>query len=73
MTKKQAALRIMQHNLTDSYDWIVLNQTMETLGKWAKKDTDLKGWIIPYLERLKTDARKSVAEKANKTLTMLLS
>ena len=71
--QKRAALKIMQRNLTDSDDWIVRNQTMETLGKWAKRDIDLKGWIVPYLETLKGDARKSVAKKADKTLTMLLS
>ncbi len=65
-TKK--AMEIMKHNLAHHSDWIVLNQTIETLGKWAKKDEVLKKWLIPHLERLSMDERKSVSKRASKTL-----
>ena len=73
MNKKQIDLakQIMQHNLSHSTDWIVLNMTMETLGKWAKKDTTLREWLLPYLEQLAVDERKSVKNKASKVLKVL--
>ena len=66
------AKQIMQHNLSNSNNWIVLNMTMETLGKWAKKDVMLKDWLLPHLERLIGDERKSVKNKANKVLKALI-
>ncbi len=70
MNEKQIgqAKRIMKNNLANHNDWIVLNQTMDTLAKWAKKDTDLKEWIKPHLERLILDDRKSVSGRAKKML-----
>ncbi len=67
----QQAKRIMQDNLAQHKDWIVLNMTMETLGKWATKDSKLKEWLLPHLIRLSDDTRKSVAKKANKVLEQL--
>jgi len=68
MTGKQIgqAKKIMKHNLPHHNDWIVLNQTMDTLTKWAKKDAELKEWILPHLERLTMDKRKSVSGRAKK-------
>ncbi len=66
--QKSRALDIMKRNLSHHEDWIVLNQTMETLGKWSKKDTTLKVWLQPHLERLSKDERKSVAKKAMKLM-----
>lgn len=73
MTKKQKAkaLTIMKNNLTRHNDWIVLCQTAETLGKWAKKDGRLKMWLRPNLQRLSGDIRKSVSNKALKVLAAL--
>ena len=65
--QKTKAVAILKNNLEHHNDWIVLNMTMETLGKWAKKDTHLKEWLIPQLQRISTDTRKSVAKKAKKT------
>lgn len=62
------AVQILKHNLTTQDDWIVLNQTMETLGAWSQKDEDLKKWLAPHLKRLLGDRRKSVAKKALKTM-----
>ena len=59
------AKTIMKDNLAHHNDWIVLNNTMETLGTWAKKDEELKKWIIPHLERLEKDERNSVRKSAN--------
>lgn len=69
--QKLEATHIMQHNLARHDDWIVLNQTMETLGPWAKKDEQLAKWLKPHLERLAGDSRKSVAKKAGKLLDLM--
>ncbi|MEM8999776.1 MAG: hypothetical protein AAGB24_05890 [Bacteroidota bacterium] len=62
------AKTILKHNLAHHHDWIVLNETMKTLGKWAKKDVNLKIWLGPHLESLIADPRKSVAKTAQKML-----
>ena len=69
--QKERALGIMKHNLTTHNDWIVLCQTAETLGRWAKEDDGLKSWLVPHLKRLGKDARNSVSKKAQKTLATL--
>jgi len=69
--QKEQARVILANNLEHHTDWIVLNQTMATLGKWAKKDLKLKAWIIPHLERLSLDERKSVSNRARKMLLLL--
>jgi hypothetical protein len=73
MDKRQIgqAKIIMKNNLANHNDWIVLNQTMDTLTKWAKKDVDLKDWIKPHLERLTADERKSVSGRAKKMIEKL--
>lgn len=65
------ALEVMKNNLANHHDWIVLNQTMDTLGKWTKKDESLKKWLQPHLKRLSQDERKSVSKKAQKTVEMI--
>ncbi|TAI49281.1 hypothetical protein [Flagellimonas allohymeniacidonis] len=67
----EKAKQILQHNLATHNDWIVLNQTMDTLGRWAKEDDELRGWILAHLERLSSDSRKSVAKKALKTIDLI--
>ena len=62
---------IMKKNLTSHNDWIVLNMTMQTLADWALIDAKLKKWLIPHLDRLSTDARKSVSNRAKKLLKSL--
>ncbi|MEM9646995.1 MAG: hypothetical protein AAF969_00835 [Bacteroidota bacterium] len=73
MTQNQIskAKLILQNNLSNHQDWIVLNQTMETLGRWAQKDGTLAEWLEPHLARLSEDTRKSVSKKAMKTLQIL--
>jgi len=70
--EKAKALVIMKNNLTNHMDWIVLNQTMKTLGLWSKKDAALKDWLIPHLLRLQKDTRNSVTKSATKWLSVLL-
>ncbi len=65
------AKEIMKNNLANHKDWIVLNLTMDALFNWSKKDTTLKKWMKPHLERLCSDKRKSVSKRAKKTLTSL--
>ena len=61
-----AAKSIVKTNLVEEPDWIVLNNSMETLAKWSKSDNDLKVWLKPQLERLQNDPRNSVAKRAKK-------
>ncbi|WP_343485873.1 hypothetical protein [Allomuricauda sp. d1] len=70
-TQINQAKKIMKYNLANHDDWIVLCQTMETLGRWAKKDGNLKDWLKPHLKRLAKDERKSVSKKASKVAAML--
>jgi len=58
----------LKHNLQTHPDWIVLNNTMETLALWAKEDKALNKWLKPQLTRLQSDNRKSVAGRATKIL-----
>lgn len=62
------AKEILTHNLAHHDDWIVLNTTMETLAQWSAKDQKLKQWLLPQLERLSADQRKSVAGRAKKLI-----
>ncbi len=72
-TQRQQAEAVLKRNLAHHHDWIVLNQTMKTLGGWAKDDPELQHWLVPHLERLSGDGRKSVAKTASKTLVSLTS
>ena len=70
MSRKQkaGAIKVMKRNLANHDDWIVLINTMQTLFDWAKNDSNLKKWLVPHLERLSADKRKSVAGRAKKLL-----
>ena len=70
-TQAQRAVRLLQHNLSSSSDWIVLNVTMDVLAAWAEQDPQLADWLKPQLERLRGDSRKSVAKRAAKRLVAL--
>ena len=72
-TQRNKAKNILQKNLETYTDWIVLNNTMETLSKWAKNDSILKECLLPHLERLAHDSRKSVSGRAKKMKTALIS
>lgn len=64
-SQRQAAIKIMKANL--SYDdWIVQNTTSESLAHFAKKDDDLKKWLVPELKKLTKSRHKSVARRAEK-------
>ncbi|MEO0731859.1 MAG: hypothetical protein AAFZ52_03420 [Bacteroidota bacterium] len=69
--QRTKAVAIMQRNLEASNDWIVLSQTMNTLGRWAKKDPRLREWLRPRLEARLSDERKSVRGRADKILASL--
>lgn len=71
-SQRNNSKRILQRNLATYTDWIVLNNTMDTLSKWAEKDSTLKEWLLPHLERLAHDPRKSVAGRAKKTKAKLM-
>ncbi|MEQ8735601.1 MAG: hypothetical protein RIC29_11805 [Rhodospirillaceae bacterium] len=67
-SQRTGALKIMKRNLAKHEDWIVLNTTLETLSLWACDTPPLKKWLVPHLERLSSDSRKSVSKKATKHL-----
>jgi len=74
MTQAQVekAQQVMQHNLSTHNDWIVLNETMKTLAHWAEQNDDLRQWLLPELQRLELDKRKSVSKRAQKLLSILM-
>jgi hypothetical protein len=65
------ALGILKKNLETHNDWIVLNTTMDTLGRWASEDDNLKTWLLPHLKRLSKETRKSIAGRAKKVILAL--
>ena len=65
------AKALVQRNLAEHQDWIVLNNSIEVLTEWAEDDRGLAAWLVPHLERLTGDARKSVAKRAVKYLAIL--
>lgn len=70
--QKEQAIDQLKNRLTYN-DWIVLNNTMETLYEWSKLDVNIKDWFIPKLKRLTNDSRNSVAKRAKKYLSYLES
>ncbi|NQU38304.1 MAG: hypothetical protein HQ526_12035 [Actinobacteria bacterium] len=66
--QRERSIEIMKHNLANSDDWIVLNTTMQVLYEWSRDDPQLAQWLVPRLERLAGDRRKSVATRATKLL-----
>jgi hypothetical protein len=70
-SQKQKAMKVLKRNLEHNNDWIVQNQTMQTLADWAKTDERLKDWLEPHLDHLVNDERKSVAGRAKKLRKVL--
>ncbi|MDH3191038.1 MAG: hypothetical protein OEM39_10480 [Acidimicrobiia bacterium] len=58
----------MRDNLAHHSDWIVLNNSMKVLAKWAQNDPELARSLRPHARRLVGDVRKSVALNARKLL-----
>jgi hypothetical protein len=69
--QRRAAVAVVQRSLTESDDWIVLNNALEALAAWAKNDPALKAWLEPHAVRLAGDARKSVAGRAARVIKAL--
>lgn len=65
------ALELMKSVLTTHDDWIVINQTMGTLGEWARTDESLRHWLLPVLEGFTHEARVSISKRAQRYLTQL--
>lgn len=66
--QRSRAIEIMKDNLALHSDWIVLNNSMKVLGRWAKNDPELQRWLQPHARRLADDDRQSVATNARKLL-----
>jgi pyruvate-formate lyase-activating enzyme len=69
--QQAAAEKHLKHNLAYHQDWIVINQTMQTLADWAQDDPELHAWLLPHLHRLSGDRRKSIAGRARKLINVL--
>jgi hypothetical protein len=68
---KADAVALLREVLETCDDWIVVNNTLETLGHWAERDAQLKRWLEPRLLRYSGDRRKSVAKKAQRIAARL--
>lgn len=66
--QRRRSIEIMQRNLADNDDWIVANNTMAVLAGWTNEFPKLENWLVPHLQRLSADRRKSVASRATKLL-----
>jgi hypothetical protein len=64
--QRAQATALLQRNLARATDWIVLNNTIETLGVWSTHDAVLAQWLRPRLVTLCDDPRTSVAGRARK-------
>ncbi len=69
--QRARAVEIMTENLAHHSDWIVLNNSMKVLGKWAESDDELAESLRPHARRLADDERNSVANNARKLLVQL--
>lgn len=69
--ERDQAVGLLQRNLLRFDDWIVLNQTIETLGQWARRDAALRDWLMPHLVDFANESRKSIAGRARKHLGIL--
>ena len=67
-SQQQRSLEIVKRNIETQSDWIVLNTAIEALAAWSHKNSPLAQWLVPHLERLSMDGRKSVATRARKAL-----
>lgn len=70
-SERTEVIKLMKRNLNDFDDWIVINQTLETLGQWARNDPELRDWLVPRLHDYVHETRKSIAGKARRHLAVL--
>ncbi len=69
--QRDRSIDILSGYLANNTDWIVLNSSMPPLATWAQDRPELAAAIRPHLKRHATDTRKSVANRAKKTLAQL--
>jgi hypothetical protein len=65
------AVALLREVLDTCDDWIVVSNTLETLGHWAERDAQLRSWLEPRLLRYLGDRRQSVAKRAARIATRL--
>ena len=70
-SQRESAVVRMKRFLDTSNDWIVINHTIETLGRWAREDLALRDWLVPKLHDYVHEPRKSIAGKARRHLAVL--
>ncbi len=69
--QRDKAIKRLSDYIQTSDDWIVLNSSMAPLARWAEDRPELKAAILPRLQQLSEDDRKSVAGRARKALAHL--
>ena len=69
--QRAKALALVKRNIANHDEWIVLNNSIEYLARLALDDDELRAWLLPHLERLSGETRKSVAKRAQKARTKL--
>jgi hypothetical protein len=63
---RRRAVEVLERNLDTTDDWIVINNTMEALARFAEDDPALRDHLVPRLDAFTHDRRKSVSGRARK-------
>lgn len=66
--QKHRATTLLNDYLDNNTDWIVLNNTLETLAGFVRADAALKPEFVERLLKLRSCRHKSVARRAEKLL-----
>ena len=69
--QRQRAVAVLRRSLVESDDWTVLNETIRAAEAFAARDAAFAEWLVPALERLSGDRRRSVARRAQASLGRL--
>lgn len=64
--QRATAIDQLKANLLHWHDWIVINNTLQALGNWARTDADLREWLRPHIQRFREEDRRSIANRATK-------
>lgn len=67
------AIKIVKRQLESSDDWIVIIRSLNFLELVARDDKVLRAWLLPQLNMISGDSRKSVKRTAMKALESLSS
>jgi len=74
-TQRENAIALLKHNLVNEQDWIVQNTTADALAHFVQlyDNKSLCKWLLPKLDVMAKDSRKSVAARGEKLRQTLSS